>query len=283
MTSALASQTQSLQDIIRFDRVGLRYGRGPEVLSDVDLTLRAGSFNFLTGPSGAGKSTLLKLIYLALQPSRGLISLFGKDISQLSEKELGEMRRQIGVVWQDFSLIDHLSVYANIALPLRVQGVAAQSYDRNVRELLDWVGLGQRLEASPRTLSGGEKQRAAIARAVIAKPKLLIADEPTGNVDPEIGARLIRLFGEMNRMGTTVLIATTKNQSRFCLLTEPPSARFGLCLLLWLFWPRWHFYQPGWASVITKAFKRSLQDKPRFSLPTSQQTIDEMLPSKPSM
>jgi len=208
MTSALASQTQSLQDIIRFDRVGLRYGRGPEVLSDVDLTLRAGSFNFLTGPSGAGKSTLLKLIYLALQPSRGLISLFGKDISQLSEKELGEMRRQIGVVWQDFSLIDHLSVYANVALPLRVQGVAAQSYDRNVRELLDWVGLGQRLEASPRTLSGGEKQRAAIARAVIAKPKLLIADEPTGNVDPEIGARLIRLFGEMNRMGTTVLIAT---------------------------------------------------------------------------
>jgi len=141
--------------------VGLRYGRGPEVLSDVDLTLRAGSFNFLTGPSGAGKSTLLKLIYLAL-----------------------------------------------LALPLRVQGVAAQSYDRNVRELLDWVGLGQRLEASPRTLSGGEKQRAAIARAVIAKPKLLIADEPTGNVDPEIGARLIRLFGEMNRMGTTVLIAT---------------------------------------------------------------------------
>jgi len=136
MTSALASQTQSLQDIIRFDRVGLRYGRGPEVLSDVDLTLRAGSFNFLTGPSGAGKSTLLKLIYLALQPSRGLISLFGKDISQLSEKELGEMRRQIGVVWQDFSLIDHLSVYANVALPLRVQGVAAQSYDRNVRELL---------------------------------------------------------------------------------------------------------------------------------------------------
>ena len=198
----------SRHDIVRFDRVGLRYGRGPEVLSDIDLSLQAGSFNFLTGPSGAGKSTLLKLIYLALQPSRGLVSLFGQDLSRLPEKSLGDMRRKIGVVWQDFSLIDHLSVYANVALPLRVQGAAPQSYDRNVRELLDWVGLGQRLDASPRTLSGGEKQRAAIARAVISKPKLLIADEPTGNVDPEIGKRLIRLFGEMNRMGTTVLIAT---------------------------------------------------------------------------
>ena len=197
-----------VKDVVRFDRVGLRYGRGPEVLSDIDLTLSAGSFNFLTGPSGAGKSTLLRLIYLALKPSRGLISLFGKDISQLPSKELSDMRRQIGVVWQDFSLIDHLSVYANVALPLRVQGKAASTYDRNVRELLDWVGLGERIDASPRTLSGGEKQRVAIARAVIAKPKLLIADEPTGNVDTEIGARLIRLFGEMNRLGTTILIAT---------------------------------------------------------------------------
>ena len=198
----------SVKDVVRFDRVGLRYGRGPEVLSDVDLTLGAGTFNFLTGPSGAGKSTLLRLMYLALRPSRGLVSLFGKDISQLAQKELNGLRQQIGVVWQDFSLIDHLSVYSNVALPLRVQGVSAAKYDRNVRELLDWVGLGERIEASPRTLSGGEKQRVAIARAVIAKPKLLIADEPTGNVDPEIGARLIRLFGEMNRLGTTVLIAT---------------------------------------------------------------------------
>lgn len=197
-----------LKDIVRFDRVGLRYGRGPEVLSDIDLTLGAGTFNFLTGPSGAGKSTLLRLMYLALKPSRGLVSLFGKDISQLTQSELNSLRQKIGVVWQDFSLIDHLSVYANVALPLRVQGFSADSYDRNVRELLDWVGLGERVEASPRTLSGGEKQRVAIARAVIAKPKLLIADEPTGNVDPEIGTRLIRLFGEMNRLGTTVLIAT---------------------------------------------------------------------------
>lgn len=197
-----------LKDIVRFDRVGLRYGRGPEVLSDIDLSLSAGTFNFLTGPSGAGKSTLLRLIYLALKPSRGLVSLFGQDISQLTQKELNSLRQQIGVVWQDFSLIDHLSVYANVALPLRVQGLSPDNYDRNVRELLDWVGLGERIEASPRTLSGGEKQRVAIARAVIAKPKLLIADEPTGNVDPEIGTRLIRLFGEMNRLGTTILIAT---------------------------------------------------------------------------
>ncbi len=194
--------------IVRFDRVGMRYGRGPEVLQDIDLTLDAGSFTFLTGPSGAGKTTLLRLMYLALQPSRGLVSLFGKDIARLSEQDLTGLRRQIGVVWQEFSLIDHLSVYANVALPLRIQGVSAQNYDRNVRDLLDWVGLGARMDAAPNTLSGGEKQRVAIARAVIAKPKLLIADEPTGNVDPEIGARLMRLFGEMNRRGTTVLIAT---------------------------------------------------------------------------
>ena len=208
MSQPSPPQMPLAKDVVRFDRVGLRYGRGPEVLSDIDLTLGAGTFNFLTGPSGAGKSTLLRLMYLALKPSRGLVSLFGKDISQLSQKELNGLRQEIGVVWQDFSLIDHLSVYANVALPLRVQGVNANTYDRNVRELLDWVGLGERIEASPRTLSGGEKQRVAIARAVIAKPKLLIADEPTGNVDPEIGARLIRLFGEMNRLGTTVLIAT---------------------------------------------------------------------------
>lgn len=197
---------------MRFDRVGLRYGRGPEVLKDIDLSLNAGSFNFLTGPSGAGKSTLLRLIYLALQPSRGLVSLFGRDIATMDDKALGLMRREIGVVWQAFSLIDHLSVYANVALPLRVQGIEASAYDSNVRDLLDWVGLGERLDAAPNTLSGGEKQRVAIARAVISKPKLLIADEPTGNVDPEISVRLMRLFAEMNRMGTTVLIATHNRQ-----------------------------------------------------------------------
>ena len=189
-------------------RVALRYGRGPEVLKGVDLTLPAGSFTFLTGPSGAGKSTLLRLAYLSLKPSRGLINLFGEDVALLGAPQLQALRRRIGVVLQDFRLIDHLSVFENVALPLRVSGRARESYVTDVTELLQWVGLGHRMNAHPPTLSGGEKQRCAIARAVISKPDLLIADEPTGNVDPEIGLRLLRLFAEMNRMGATVLIAT---------------------------------------------------------------------------
>jgi cell division transport system ATP-binding protein len=195
-------------DIISFRDVGLRYGRGPEILSDVSLSLPQGSFTFLTGPSGAGKSSLLKLCYLALTPSRGQITTFGKDSALLKNSEIQAVRRRIGVVLQDFTLIDHLSVFENVALPLRVTGVSRAQYSQDVTELLQWVGLGHRLQAFPPTLSGGEKQRAAIARAVIAKPKLLIADEPTGNVDPEIGRRLLRLFAEMNRVGTTVMIAT---------------------------------------------------------------------------
>jgi len=195
-------------NLVQFDRVGLRYGRGPEILSDVNLELPRGSFTFLTGPSGAGKSTLLKLCYLDLAPSRGLISLFGQDTSLLSNSAQQAMKRKIGVVLQDFSLIQHLSVFENVALPLRVAGMSRASYSDDVAELLQWVGLGHRMQALPPTLSGGEQQRAAIARAVIAKPELLIADEPTGNVDPVIGRRLLRLFSEMNRMGTTVLIAT---------------------------------------------------------------------------
>ena len=196
------------QSIVRFDRVGLRYDRGSEVLRDIDINLRAGSFNFLTGSSGAGKSSLLKLMYLALKPSRGLISLFGHDIATQSVKDLDLIRQRIGVVWQTFGLIDHLSIFDNVALPLRVQGAEQDSYAADVKDLLDWVGLGKKSHVMPATLSGGEKQRIAIARAVIAKPPLLIADEPTGNVDPQIGERLMRLFSEMNRMGTTVIIAT---------------------------------------------------------------------------
>ena len=193
---------------LAMQRVALRYGRGPEVLKGVDLVLPRGSFTFLTGQSGAGKSTLLKLAYLALKPSRGLIQLFGEDVALLDAGALQALRRRIGVVLQDFRLIDHLSVFENVALPLRVAGRARDDYVGDVTELLQWVGLGHRMNAFPPTLSGGEKQRCAIARAVIAKPDLLIADEPTGNVDPEIGLRLLRLFAEMNRMGATVLIAT---------------------------------------------------------------------------
>jgi len=192
--------------MVRFENVGMRYGTGAEVLRDVSFTLEAGSFTFLTGLSGAGKTTLLKLIYLAEPPSRGLITLFGQDLATAKRAELPPLRRRIGVVFQDFRLLAHLSVFDNVALPLRLAGKRGQG--RDVEELLSWVGLGDRMEAKPATLSGGEQQRVAIARAVVARPDLLIADEPTGNVDPEMGARLIRLIAELNRLGTTVLIAT---------------------------------------------------------------------------
>ena len=186
----------------------MRYGAGPEVLRDVTFTLEAGSFTFLTGLSGAGKTTLLKLIYLGEPPSRGLITLFGHDMATARRADFPAIRRRIGVVFQDFRLLAHLSAFDNVALPLRLAGQKEGSYEHDVEELLSWVGLGDRMHARPATLSGGEQQRIAIARAVVARPDLLIADEPTGNVDPEIGARLIRLFGELNRLGTTVLIAT---------------------------------------------------------------------------
>lgn len=193
---------------VRFEGVGMRYGRAPEVLRDLDLTLTTGSFQFLTGPSGAGKSSLLKLVYLAHRPSRGLVRLFGRDIASAPRDELPLLRRRMGVVFQEFRLLDHLSVFDNAALPLRLAGVRPRDYGDDVAELLDWVGLGSRMEAQPATLSGGEKQRLAIARAVVARPELILADEPTGNVDPDMGARLMRLFLELNRLGATVLIAT---------------------------------------------------------------------------
>ena len=193
---------------VQFERVGLRYGRGAEVLSDVSFTMAPGSMNFITGPSGAGKSSLLKLIYLHMRPSRGLISLFGTDASQIAHTEIPALKRRMGIVLQDFRLIDHLSVFDNTALPLRVMGAKPESYTGDVKSLLAWVGLGERMMAMPPTLSAGEKQRAAIARAVIAKPEILIADEPTGNVDKVLGARLIKLFAELNRLGTTIIIAT---------------------------------------------------------------------------
>jgi len=194
--------------MVRFENVGMRYGSGPEVLRDVTFVLEGGSFTFLTGLSGAGKTTLLKLIYLAEPPSRGLVTLFGQELATARRRELPPLRRRIGVVFQDFRLLDHLSAYDNVALPLRLAGRRDSEYAHDVKELLSWVGLGDRMQAKPPTLSGGEQQRVAIARAVVARPDLLIADEPTGNVDPEMGARLIRLIGELNRLGTTVLIAT---------------------------------------------------------------------------
>jgi cell division transport system ATP-binding protein len=194
--------------MVRFENVGMRYGPGPEVLRDVSFALEAGSFTFLTGPSGAGKTTLLKLMLLAEPPSRGLITLFGHDLATAKRGAFPALRRRIGVVFQDFRLLGHLSAFDNVALPLRLAGRDARDYRQDVEELLAWVGLGDRMNAKPPTLSGGEQQRVAIARAVVARPDLLLADEPTGNVDPDIGQRLIRLFEELNRLGTTVLIAT---------------------------------------------------------------------------
>ena len=169
---------------------------------------RAGSFHFLTGPSGAGKSTLMKLMYLALLPSRGAVSLFGRDVRKLSRRDLAATRREIGVVFQDFRLIRHLTAYENVALPLRLAGFDEKAIKHHVPELLDWVGLADHLDALPPTLSGGQQQRIAIARAVIARPKLLLADEPTGNVDDRLAMRLLYLFEEMHRMGSAVIVAT---------------------------------------------------------------------------
>jgi cell division transport system ATP-binding protein len=162
----------------------------------------------LTGPSGAGKTSLLRLLFLALRPSRGLIRLFGEDVAALDRSGLALLRRRIGVVFQEFRLLDHLTTYDNVALPLRIAGRREASYRADVMDLLSWVGLADQAHAYPPVLSGGEKQRAAIARAVIAKPELLLADEPTGNVDPALARRLLHLFVELNRLGTTVLLAT---------------------------------------------------------------------------
>ena len=194
--------------MVRFENVGLRYGLGPEILRDLSFRIEPHSFQFLTGPSGAGKSSLLRMLFLALKPTRGLINLFGHDVAMLSQDALATLRRRIGVVFQDFRLLDHLTTYENVALPLRVIGREEGSYRNEVVELLRWVGLGERMWALPPVLSGGEKQRAAIARAVIARPQLLLADEPTGNVDPALARRLLRLFVELNKSGTSVVIAT---------------------------------------------------------------------------
>ncbi len=194
--------------MVRFEHVGLRYGLGPEVLRDVSFRIDPRSFQFLTGPSGAGKTSLLRLLFLSLRPTRGLVTVFGHDIANLSNDSLSTLRRRIGIVFQDFRLLDHMTTYENVALPLRVTGQDEANYREEVVELLNWVGLGERLGALPPVLSGGEKQRAAIARAVIARPQLLLADEPTGNVDPTLAKRLLRLFVELNKSGTSVVIAT---------------------------------------------------------------------------
>ena len=195
-------------EIVQFDNVGLRYGTDREVLNGVSFTLFPGSFYFITGASGAGKTSLLKLLYLAQRPSRGAIRMFGTDVITMPRQRLPEFRRRLGVVFQDFRLVPHLSAFDNVALPLRIAGADEKELAQQVRDMLEWVGLGDRLDAPPATLSGGEQQRVAIARAVVARPAVLLADEPTGNVDPEMAVKLLRLFSALNRLGTTVMVAT---------------------------------------------------------------------------
>lgn len=194
--------------MIRYDHVGLRYGIGPEVLSDISFALEPGSFHFLTGPSGAGKTSLMSLLYLGRQPTRGIITMFGQNIGSVTREQLVPLRQRIGVVFQDFRLLNHMSAFDNVALPLRISGRPEKEIRANVEELMHWVGLGDHLNALPNTMSGGQQQRIAIARAVITRPRLLLADEPTGNLDDEIGVRLMHLFEQLNRMGTTLVIAT---------------------------------------------------------------------------
>ena len=210
--------------IVQFENVGLRYAQGPETLSDVSFSLSAGTFHFLVGASGAGKTSLLRLLYLSQRPSRGVIRLFGEDMVTSPRSRLPGFRRRIGVVFQDFRLVPHLSARDNIALPLRVAGIPEEDIAEPVGEMLAWVGLTDRADARPPTLSGGEQQRVAIARAVINRPEVLVADEPTGNVDPDMAERLLKLFASLNRLGTTVVMATHDHH----LLDRVPDARLML-------------------------------------------------------
>ena len=203
-----ATESDAATATVRLSGVGFGYAAAHRALRDVNLTLPAGSFHFLTGASGAGKSTLLKLLTLAEQPLTGTLHLFGEDATTAPRRALPAFRRRMGVVFQDFRLLDHLSAFDNVALPLRLTGGKQADYAGDVAEMLDWVGLGDRMDDRPPSFSGGEKQRLAIARAVIAKPELILADEPTGSVDAAMAERLLKLFQSLNRLGTTVLIAS---------------------------------------------------------------------------
>ena len=196
-------------EIVQFDNVGLRYGTDREVLSNVSFTLFPGRFYFLTGASGAGKTSLLKLLYLAQRPSRGAIRMFGTDVITLPRDRLPAYRRRMGVVFQDFRLVDHLSAFDNVALPLRVAGVREADLQAPVADMLEWVGLAQRADARPATLSGGEQQRVAVARALANKPKLVLADEPTGNLDEATSEKVLEQFLDLVRgQGSAALVAT---------------------------------------------------------------------------
>lgn len=193
--------------MIELENVAYSYGGG-DLLTDISLRLQPGSFHFLTGPSGAGKSTFLKLCYMELAASKGLVQVFGEDVAGLDRDQIALVRRRIGVVHQDCQFLDHLSVAENIALPLTVSGRDVEAEMQNLTDLIGWVGLSKQQNQFPPELSGGERQRAALARAVIMGPDVILADEPTGNVDWEMSQRLLSLLIELNKMGKSVLVAT---------------------------------------------------------------------------
>jgi cell division transport system ATP-binding protein len=218
-----AAISTASRSMVRLQGVGLRYAKagrgGPEILRDLGFYIPAGGFRWLVGPSGAGKTSLLRLLYLAERPSSGRLEILGQDVGQAPRDALPLLRRRIGVVFQDFRLLNHLSVFDNVALPLRLARRPEEQLRADVHDLLQWVGLGNKMDCLPALLSGGEQQRVAISRAVVNRPALLVADEPTGNLDAEQAHRLMQLLAEMNRLGTTVVVATHNTT----LLAEHPA------------------------------------------------------------
>ena len=204
----LKKKSDFVGDTVQLEDVGLRYGDGPEIFSGISISIPQSSFYFLTGPSGAGKTSLLSLMYLAKRPTRGRLRLFGDDVTDARRGHLPAIRRRLGVVFQDYRLLEHMTAFDNVALPLRVAQVSEATVEKNVTELLKWVGLEEYMQARPSVLSGGQQQRIAIARAVVHRPKLILADEPTGNVDDAIALRLMQLFVELHKLGTSVIFAT---------------------------------------------------------------------------
>jgi len=194
--------------VIKLSHIGLRYDGGPEILTDVSLALEAGSFHYLTGASGSGKTSLMRMLSIGMLPTRGDIDVFGQDVMTLSRGKRAQIRRQIGVIFQDFRLISHLSLYDNIAMPLRLANISETKIKNAVEDIAKWIGLKDYLQSKPPFLSGGQQQRVAIARAVITKPKILIADEPTGSLDSLMGDKIMMLFEELNKQGTAILVAT---------------------------------------------------------------------------
>jgi cell division transport system ATP-binding protein len=209
MTNKINQQASSQStNLIEMQKLTLSFGQKKPLFDEMNLNIKEGSFQFLMGPSGAGKSTLLKMLYLDQLPDKGTLRAFGMNVSNLSMDQRALLRRKIGVVFQDFRLIENLTVLENVSLPLKVQGIHNKQREEEAMELLEWVGLKDKFHSYPAQMSGGQQQRVAIARAVIARPKLLLADEPTGNVDDDVAMRLIYLFEQLHKSGATIVVAT---------------------------------------------------------------------------